>query len=501
MAPIRSGASVRHRPRGKSTPGMAAVREGPPSSTSNTIICSTVDTSVPEDTTASLKQKTVAMATKVMRCEERNIFFGDLISLRLGTREVENFISKQERLRRGEGTGGMGEYEIASITEREREMVLKAMENKLADSLAEGVKKRQELIKLKQRLWWRLKKEEERRKMNNRIRDEVGRLRLDIRKDHKNQIREIRMDVKKKERDLALPKELKRYSGAKVFSKDASKVFKPGEVMGPVTVGMEENLLDMDEVAVLKRGPKFCCRRVLCRERYLIEMEKCYCKIRWSERDKDPNDKDDIKNETKEERVERERVEKAAEEEAIRNLLVFDQDAMEVDYRKKRATSCKHNTDVKLPGPLTPAQEQEIECRRVEWLKVFDDFMSEFTDEKGIQESNLTIQEARGLKKLQKRVKEGSLVVVKTDKSGRFAIMSMVEYERAGLVHTSKDVEVDLAFLQENQRRINGYISMLCKIFKIGEAHNHKDRVRSLKITLSLSVAPMYLLFIFWNQW
>ena len=39
-------------------------------------------------------------------------------------------------------------------------------------------------------------------------------------------------------------------------------------------------------------------------------------------------------------------VERAAEEEAIRNLLVFDQDAMEVDYRKKRATSCKHNTNV-----------------------------------------------------------------------------------------------------------------------------------------------------------
>ena len=36
---------------------------------------------------------------------------------------------------------------------------------------------------------------------------------------------------------------------------------------------------------------------------------------------------------------------------------------------------------------------------------------------------------------------------------------------------------------------------MLCKVFTIGEAHKHIDRVRSLKITLSLSVAPMYLLF------
>ena len=131
----------------------------------------------------------------------------------------------------------------------------------------------------------------------------------------------------------------------------------------------------------------------------------------------------------------------------------------------------------------------------MEWLKVFENFMEEFTDEKGLQESNLTMEEARGLQKLQKRVKEGSLVVVRTDKSGRFAIMSMEEYERAGRVHTDKDVEVDLAFLQENQRRVNGYISMLIKIFKIGDNHKHRDRVRSLKITLSISVAPMYLLF------
>ena len=84
--------------------------------------------------------------------------------------------------------------------------------------------------------------------------------------------------------------------------------------------------------------------------------------------------------------------------------------------------------------------------------------------------------------------------MVRTDKSGRFSVMSMEEYERAGAVHTRNDVEVNLSFLQENQRKLNGYLSMLMKIFKIGEAHKHKDRIRSLKLTLSLSVAPMYLL-------
>ena len=130
---------------------------------------------------------------------------------------------------------------------------------------------------------------------------------------------------------------------------------------------------------------------------------------------------------------------------------MFDQEEMEIDYRKRRATACKHNTNVVLPGPLSPGQEQEIECRRVEWGKIFDTFMMEFTDEDGVQENNLTEEEARGLKKLQKRVKDGSLVVVRTDKSGRFSVMSMEEYERAGAVHTRNDVEVNLSFFSPGE--------------------------------------------------
>ena len=36
------------------------------------------------------------------------------------------------------------------------------------------------------------------------------------------------MEHKKREKDLTLPKELQRYKDAKVFSKDARKMFKPG---------------------------------------------------------------------------------------------------------------------------------------------------------------------------------------------------------------------------------------------------------------------------------
>ena len=100
---------------------------------------------------------------------------------------------------------------------------------------------------------------------------------------------------------MVISKELLRYKGAKIFSPEANKTFKPGEIIGPVTMGLEQWLFGVDEIAVLKRGPRFCVRRILCRERFMMEMEKCFCKIRLSKRDKDPDDEAVKKKESEEE--------------------------------------------------------------------------------------------------------------------------------------------------------------------------------------------------------
>ena len=105
------------------------------------------------------------------------------------------------------------------------------------------------------------------------------------------------------------------------------------------------------------------------------------------------------------------------------------------------------------------------------------------------------MEEARGLEKLKKKVSEGALALVKSDKSGIFAIMSMEEYNRAGEVHTRNSKEVTVVFLLRNQRKINGHMSMLLKTFMVRKSHNHYERIRNLMLTHSLSVAPLYLLF------
>ena len=391
------------------------------------------------------------LAEKVMVIEERSTFLGELIKIRRGTREVEGFILKQEKLRH-ELKENVTREEAEMMVEREREAVMKVMENKVTDNILKGARKGRELHQLKGRLMWKLRRDDERRKFLNTLREMLDRRREEVRRDHKRQVREIKIAGKKEDR-MKLPKELLRYKKAKIFQPDAKTKLLPGQAIGPMMVGVEDDLLDKDEIAVLVRGPKFCVRRVLNEERFLMECEKSYFKLRIDMEDDDDEEDDPGggETETKEEKLERERIEQAIEIAAIEAKQVFNEEEMTVDYSKKRATDCKHNTCVKLPGPKSAKKEEGIEYRRMVWKRIYRDFKDQFSDEKGIQESNLTEGESRGLEKLKKRVVDGVLVIVKTDKSGKFSIMSMEEYERAGAVHTRKDTEVTLEFLLKNQ--------------------------------------------------
>ena len=97
-------------------------------------------------------------------------------------------------------------------------------------------------------------------------------------------------------------------------------------------MGEDPTLLSKEEVAVLMRGPKFTVRRVLCKEWFLVEMEKCYIKVRWHKRDEDEENDKNNEPETKEE----ERVRVLGEVESAKSRMIFDPDTGNVDFRKQR---------------------------------------------------------------------------------------------------------------------------------------------------------------------
>ena len=127
--------------------------------------------------------------------------------------------------------------------------------------------------------------------------------------------------------------------------------------------------------------------------------------------------------------------------------------------------------------------------------------MSTNCGKNGKQISNLTRAQGRGLRSLKTRVKEGELVILPTDKTGKFAVMTRETYELAGKSHIGNDEEVGWDVIKKSQSEINGHVSMLIKTFRIGETWGQTDRVRESMLGEGLSVCPVGLLYKDHKNW
>ena len=87
------------------------------------------------------------------------------------------------------------------------------------------------------------------------------------------------------------------------------------------------------------------------------------------------------------------------------------------------------------------------------------------------------------------------MVVLPTDKSGNLALMTTATHLESGLKHTAQDIEVGWENIKESQHELNGHVSMLIKIFKIGAKWDHTMRIRESMMGEGQSVCPLNLLF------
>ena len=95
-----------------------------------------------------------------------------------------------------------------------------------------------------------------------------------------------------------------------------------------------------------------------------------------------------------------------------------------------------------IPKPVSIKEETNINIREASFESVFTKFYLEDCNEKGKQKANLSKTEMSGLAKLRKRVENGTIVMMETDKSGKFAVASIDAYIEIGKVHISQDKEI-----------------------------------------------------------
>ena len=127
--------------------------------------------------------------------------------------------------------------------------------------------------------------------------------------------------------------------------------------------------------------------------------------------------------------------------------------------------------------------------------RTYEGYRKDECNKKGEVRGNLTEEEKDGLQKLQKRIKNKEIVILKTDKSSKLCVVSREEYIRMGEEHTRKDEEIGRKQVIEMEKQLNGHVYFWAKIWGSGEAHEHKDRIIDSKIVSSEQLADLYLMY------
>ena len=237
----------------------------------------------------------------------------------------------------------------------------------------------------------------------------------------------------------------------------------------------------------MRLPPDFAILGKLSEEEFMVEAEMAMTKLRWEKQkllDEDTGEPVVLIDEERE----------IKEEEEAKSQSIFDRINRIIDMRNRRVTDMKENSRIHLPKPLPANEEAKIEIRRDHYEKVFQKYFQEKCSEKGNQSSNMTQSQLRDLTKLKKRVAEGEIIILMTDKTGRFSIADIESYIEMGRVHTDKDTEVGDEEVKRIQRLFNGHTAMWLKFSNMGERWRHEQRCRESCLQQSDVVPPMYLL-------
>ena len=321
------------------------------------------------------------------------------------------------------------------------------------------------------------------RRLATHLQGIVNEKKKELNKKYEKKIEHLRMKFEMKKDDELddVPEEMKDFIGLAVFDKEKFENLKTREIE---IVKYGEVELDDDEKAAMRLHPKMALPRKLNEGFMSLAQDLCYTKIRWQvKKEEDQKEKKDRSAED----LEKEEVEEAK----IRQI--YDAQSREYDERKRRVTDMQECSRIFLPKPLKITQEAQIEMRRELHQKISEEYRQKFCDDKGRQENNLTKEETRGLKKLEKRKQEGEIVVIMTDKSSKLCVMKRSDYLLLGEVHVGKDSVIGREELIKRERILNNHSLSWCKMWNTGENHQHEDRVRQSKVCNSENRAELYL--------
>ena len=265
---------------------------------------------------------------------------------------------------------------------------------------------------------------------------------LKLREKYKQKLEHLRQkrEKEKDDEENEVPEDMEEYASLSIFQE---KKFKEIETTEYDIKTLGEISLSEEERAVLRLHTKFSVLEDLKPGGMDASQEASMAKLRM-EKDKDSRYQDFTEQERK-----------IDEEAEARNRMIYDNREKILDNRKRRVTDLQECARVTLPKPLGVDEESKIDVRKRAQRSVYEKYRRLNTNQRGEQKNNMTEKEKKGLKSLQERIDKGEIVVLKTDKSGRFVVTSPEHYVQMGREHTDKDEEVTWEKVREMERKVN----------------------------------------------
>ena len=162
---------------------------------------------------------------------------------------------------------------------------------------------------------------------------------------------------------------------------------------------------------------------------------------------------------------------------------MYDETEKVVDFRKRRVTDTGLNKRITLPYPVDTRTEEKIQ----DLVNDLDEAILRAgrEDESGRlragkqNPSSLNNDQQRGRESILKREREGELIVVLTDMSGKRAVMTPEIYHQLMEPHITGDTIHTRDEVDQAEKQFNGAAAQILKVFKVGEDWRHEDRHKS----------------------
>jgi hypothetical protein len=171
------------------------------------------------------------------------------------------------------------------------------------------------------------------------------------------------------------------------------------------------------------------------------------------------------------------------EETISENESFIGNEAMEVFNIEKGKLNYNHVKVTEIPTvrrlhPPKPAKIEEetflLNTKRLLLNTAKEDIDNNCNKKGEPKAKNISAEETEGLREIQEKIKEGSVVVFTTDKSGKFAIDSHENYMEALEEDIKDDIVVQEKEMRESESELNRHSSQLAKSLKIGAAWGHE---------------------------